>query len=73
MKSINFRGTNKVFGEGSSNPLHTYKGNGEVVTCWKFSFMERVKLLVRGKLYITAKTFSKPPQPLKLSLQNKIR
>ena len=73
MKSIPFKGHNKILGKGSDNPAYIYRDRRTYVSCWSFSFRQRLRLLLTGKLYIEATTFNRPPQPLKLSLENKIR
>lgn len=47
-------------------PLPAHKDeDGEVTTCWRLSFKERVKALVTGKMYLRILTFNSPLQPLK--------
>ena len=40
-----------------------------VETKWKFSWKERLRVLLRGELYLTMMTFGRPLQPLRLSTQ----
>ncbi len=50
--------------------LPAYKDEqGTVLTRWRLSFMERIKLLFVGNLYVSLMTFNKPLQPIKLSLE----
>ena len=68
MKSIKFDRSNTVYAENQpeylSLPAHR-DVNGEVTTCWKFTFKERLKLLF-SPLYIRVLTFNAPLQPMKL-------
>lgn len=41
--------------------------NGEVITRWKLTFIERLKLLFSGNLYLHLLTFNRPLQPIKFS------
>lgn len=41
---------------------------GMVVTRWKLSWMERLKILVKGEFYLQLCTFNRPLQPVSLSL-----
>ena len=43
------------------------KEDGEIVTCWKPSIIERIKILFTGKIWLNILTFNKPLQPLKMS------
>jgi len=48
--------------------LPAWRGHdGLVVTRWKFSFMERLKILFTGDLWLSIKTFNSPLQPVKLT------
>lgn len=42
--------------------------NGTIVTLWKFTWRERVMVLLAGKLYLSVMTFNQPLQPVKLSI-----
>lgn len=41
--------------------------DGEIVTCWKPSIRERLKILFSGKIWLNVLTFNKPLQPLLMS------
>lgn len=41
--------------------------NGEVITCWRPSFWERLKLLWTGRVWVHQLTFGAPLQPLIVS------
>lgn len=68
MKPINFKESNIVFAKDQPeyNPLPAYKEdspNGEVVSCWKLSFSERIRMLFKGELWVSFMTFNKPLTP----------
>ena len=45
-------------------PLPTFKSiDGEVISCWKLTFFERIKLLFTVKLWLRQLTFNQPLQP----------
>lgn len=47
--------------------LPAWKGpDGMVVTRWKLSWMERLRILLGGSLWLSVLTFNKPLQPVKL-------
>jgi hypothetical protein len=57
---------------GGDQPEYTslpgWRGyDGKVVTRWKFSFMERLRILVFGDLWLTALTSGHRLQPVKLN------
>ena len=75
MKPITFEQQNKVYAKNQPPylPLPVYEDNvqgGRVFHCWKLSFMERLKLLCSGKLWILVLNFGKKLQPIKPSVQN---
>lgn len=40
-----------------------------VETKWKFSWVERLRVLLRGEMYLTVMTFGSPLQPLRLAIR----
>jgi len=76
MKPIKFNGSNCVFAENQPPylPLPAYKNEkdlkGVVVSCWKLTFLERLKILFRGRLYFSVWTFNKPLQPQRPFVDN---
>ena len=71
MKPIEFKECNTVYAKDQPEylPLPVYKSDdGKVVSCWKMSFLERVKIFFTGKLYLMNLTFNHPLQPQKISL-----
>ena len=66
MKPIKFKGHNVVFAENQEEyqPLPAfYDQDGTVISCWKLSFRERLKMLFTGKLWMSMLTFGNPLQP----------
>jgi hypothetical protein len=43
---------------------------GTVVTCWEFSFLERLKIIFGAKLWWQQLTFRTPLQPVKPTIGN---
>lgn len=67
MKPIKFKEQNCTFAEGQPQYLNlpAYRHiSGEVITCWRFSFLERLRILFKGKMWHSTMTFNKPLQPL---------
>ena len=71
MKPIEFEEANLVL--GASQPQYgnlpcfrddSDMGDGEVVSCWKLSWLERVKILFGGVLWLRQLTFHSPLQPI---------
>ncbi|MFI5404874.1 MAG: hypothetical protein ACHQ1D_00025 [Nitrososphaerales archaeon] len=61
MKPIYFTGHNTFYAK--DQPLPVFKNDseqGEVISCWKLSFKERIKIFFTGKLWISMMTFNKP-------------
>ena len=47
-------------------PLPAFKDqDGIIVTCWKLSWAERLRLLILGRLWMSVMTFNTPLQPQK--------
>ena len=68
MRPIKFKEQNITFAENQPEylPLPAFKNNspqGEVISCWKLSFAERLKLLITGKLWVSLLSFNKPLTP----------
>lgn len=43
---------------------------GMVICCWKLSLLERLRLLLTGKIWHAILTFKAPLQPQMLSIEN---
>ena len=67
MKPIEFKEANTNFGVGqeSVEPMPAlYLGeHGEVISCWKMTFKEALRLLFTRKIWLCIVTFGKPLQP----------
>lgn len=68
MEPTNFKEQNTVFAKNQEQykPLPAYKANtptGEVVTCWRLSFVERLRILFTGRLWACLLTFNGPLAP----------
>jgi len=72
MKPINFNEVNVVFAKNQPEylPLPSHKtGDGIVTSCWGMTFLERLKVLWSGHIWVQNMTFNKPLQPQKISVE----
>ncbi len=46
---------------------------GIIVCCWKATFMERIKILFSGKLYLSLLTFNKALTPNRIYAENPVK
>lgn len=65
MKPKKFKEVNTIFAENQPEylPLPAYKHQspqGEVITCWRLSFTERLRLLFTGNIWLCLLSFNKP-------------
>ena len=70
MDIVKFAECNVTYAENQPEyrPLPALKmEDGEIVTCWKPSIRERLKILFSGKIWLNVLTFNKPLQPLLMS------
>lgn len=66
MTPIKFKESNTVYDQPEYQPLPAFKNAseyGEVISCWKLSFRERLRILLSGKLWVSLYTFNKPLTP----------
>lgn len=68
MKPVKFKEHNVVFAENQKEylPLPAFKNDsphGEVISCWKLSWVERLRILFTGKLWVELLSFNKPLTP----------
>lgn len=68
MTPIKFPEANVTFAKDQPEyqPLPAFKKNspqGEVVSCWKLSLKERLRILFTGKLWVSLYTFNNPLTP----------
>ena len=71
MKPIKFKEANFTFAihQPEYLPLPAWRGNdGTVISCWRFSWRERLKLLITGKIWLKVLTFNQPLQPQRLDV-----
>ena len=77
MKPVKFNGATVTYAKNQPEyiPLPVHKDSEGIVTsCWKFSFMERLKVLFGARLYWQQLTFNSPLQPVNPSVgDNPIR
>jgi len=76
MKPIKFKHQNKVYAEDQPQyqPLPVLKidgAEGNVISCWKLSFWERLRVLFFGKIWMNLMSFNKPLTPSFLSTDRK--
>jgi hypothetical protein len=68
MKPIEFPEQNVVFAKDQPEyqPLPAFRndgGMGEVTSCWRLSFRERLRILFTGNLWVSLATFGRPLTP----------
>ena len=68
MKPIKFKEQNCTYAENQSEylPLPALKvesKEGQIISCWKLSIIERLRLLITGKLWVCLLAFNKPLTP----------
>ena len=68
MKPIEFKEQNVVFAENQPEyqPLPAFRDygpQGEVISCWRLSFRERVRILFTGNIWVSLMTLNKPLTP----------
>lgn len=75
MNPIEFKEQNKVYAKNQTQykPLPVYEDNGDYgscIHCWELSFIERIKILFTGKLWVYVLNFGHPLHPIKLMVNN---
>lgn len=45
---------------------------GTVISCWKLTWLERIKTLIFGKIWHHQMCFRQPLQPVKMTIHNKL-
>jgi len=76
MNVIKFKECNVIYAEDQPEylPLPVHRDdNGNVTSCWKLSFKERIRVLFNGRIYLSLLTFNKPLQPQLLSVDNPVK
>lgn len=74
MKPIEFKEQSTVFAKDQKPylplPAFEHKDDWQCVTsCWGLNFIERIKVLFTGKVWMTMPRFGKPLNPVKLSIK----
>ena len=76
MKPIKFPDMNCTYAENQPKyqplPAHKTK-DGEVISCWSFSWKERIQLLCTGRIWLSILTFNHPLQPQLPYINNPFR
>lgn len=65
MKPVEFAGVNARFAEHQDEylTLPAYVDESEVISCWRLTVLERLCVLVTGRLWLRQLTFGEPLQP----------
>ena len=76
MKPVEFKHQNIVFAKDQPEyqPLPALRidsPTGEVVSCWKLSFKERLQVLIFGRVWMSLMSFNKPLTPSYLAVNRK--
>jgi len=76
MKPVEFKHQNVVFAKDQPEyqPLPALKldtPQGEVVSCWKMTWKEKLKFLITGKIWVTLMSFNKPLTPSLITVHRK--
>lgn len=66
MKPVQFKEANSVFAENQDEylDLPAYHDETEVISCWTFSFWERIKILLGYPLWVRVLNHGEPLQPI---------
>jgi hypothetical protein len=71
MKPVDFKESNITFAKDQPPylPLPAWRNDkGTVISCWSLSLIERLKVLITGKIWIRTLTFNQPLQPQRLDV-----
>ena len=76
MRPVKFKDQNTTFAEHQPEyqPLPALRidsKKGEVISCWRLSFIERLRVLVFGRVWLSLMSFNKPLTPSFLSTNKK--
>jgi hypothetical protein len=76
MKAVKFKDQNVIFAKDQPEyqqlpALRLDSPNGEVVSCWRLSFMERVKIIFTGRIWLCLLSFNGPLTPSLMSVNRK--
>ena len=72
MNPVKFKEQNCTFAENQEPylPLPAFKHDDDwkcVSSCWGMNFLERMKVVFTGKIWVSMPTFGKPLTPVKVS------
>ena len=71
MKPIKFKESNATYGKGQENLYEELPAlvfdDGEVMSCWKLSLKEALRLLFTRKIWLCVATFNNALQPTFMS------
>ena len=73
MTPVEFEGQNTVVAKGQPEhqPLPALvTDDGIVVSCWKFNWWERIRILIFGELWHSQMTFNRGINPTMLTVEN---
>ena len=73
MKPVEFPEQNCIYAKSQKEylPLPAYEmEDGTVISCWKVSWAERIKILINGKIWLSILTFLKPLQPQRMQVES---
>ena len=76
MKPIEFKHQNVVFAKDQPEyqPLPALRldtPQGEVISCWRLSYKERLQVLIFGKVWLSLMSFNKPLTPSFMAVSRK--
>lgn len=72
MEIVDFEGRNIEFAKDQPEYLTmpAYRTtDGEITSCWKLSFLERIQVLFTGKVYFTLLTFNRGLSPQRANVK----
>lgn len=74
MKPISFPEKNKVWAENQPQyqPLPTYSDGTQTISCWAFTWKERLQVLFGRPLWLLQLNFGQPLQPQLLTMKKPI-
>lgn len=78
MKPITFKESNVTYAKNQPPylPLPAWQKKderGTVVCCWKADFLERLRILFTGRVYLSMLTFNKPLTPNRIYAENPVK
>ena len=78
MKPVKFKESNIIYAKNQQPylPLPAWQKNddkGTIVCCWEVTFIERLRILFTGRLYLSMLTFNKPLTPNRIYAENPVK